>query len=270
VGLIRGAIPARVRNAVIAFFGSHLGLVFIRALIWQSAVERLDWDPGTPNWKGLTADVLIQADLLIGSIRSAPYGDWLDLMSVIVYYLRDDPEELVDDPARADQFRNRLNEAMARHHSAYMMEPNGMMVEPGSSASEAAIAQARAILSDPAMEGPDRQFQDAVLALTRRPNPGNEAAIAGAIGALEGVCRIALGDNRITLGDAIKDIARQQGLHAALTATIDRLYGYASDAGGRHGLVGKADADEAIAEFAVHQSAAAIVLVARLYGLAVV
>ncbi|MSQ41845.1 MAG: hypothetical protein EXR65_02260 [Dehalococcoidia bacterium] len=62
---------------------------------------------------------------------------------------------------------------------------------------------------------------------------------------------------------------RERGLHPALVQGLGNLYGYASDAGGRHGLVGEPNADRAIAEFCLHQCAAAIMFFARLYGVEV-
>lgn len=88
--------------------------------------------------------------------------------------------------------------------------------------------------------------------------------------ALEAVCRVLLGDRNILLPKAIERVRTEKGLHPAIGESIVKLYGYASDAGGRHGLVGEADADRNVAEFCLHQAAASMVFVARLYGYAVI
>jgi hypothetical protein len=118
--------------------------------------------------------------------------------------------------------------------------------------------------------GPDRQFQSALEALRRRPEPDLEGAVSNAVSALEAVVRIITNDDKVLLGPGIDRLQREHGLHGALASSIKALYGYASDAGGRHGLVGSPDVDHHIAEFCLHQSAAAIVFVARLRGLGVV
>jgi hypothetical protein len=195
-------------------------------------------------------------------LLTTEYADWLDAVSSIYDYL-------VEVDGESDGFRNAVNAALTRHYSAYSMDDTGLMVETGARASQAAVTEARSILADVAMSGPDRQFQSAILNLTRRPMPSPEAAIADGVNALEGVARIALNAKSVTLGDAVRRIAAEKGLHGALERSLSSIYGYASDAGGRQGLVGDPDADLTIAEFVVHQCAAGIVLVARLYGFGV-
>ena len=84
--------------------------------------------------------------------------------------------------------------------------------------------------------------------------------------ALEGVARTVLDDRSILLSPALERIKNEKGLHGALKESIEKIFAYASDSGGRHGLVGDPQVDSRIAEFCLHQCAAATVFIARLYG----
>jgi hypothetical protein len=191
--------------------------------------------------------------------RNAEWWEFLDGCEVIC--------ECIDTfGGDRDRLRNRLNDGLLRYYSAYQMDEDGAIHEPGTEASEAATAEARSLLSQPQFSGPDRQFQRALSALSQRPDPQYEPAVNESINAVEGLLRVLLDDAKIQFGPAIDRVRTEHKLHSALASSLKNLHGYASDAGGRHGLVGAADADAAIAEFCVHQSAAAMVLLARLYG----
>jgi hypothetical protein len=201
------------------------------------------------------------------AISGAQYADFLDFISAAYYSMLSDNLEPSDE---SEDFRNLVNEKFTRHYSVYRMNQYGTMEDPSARVTEAAVQEARAILHDERFTGPDRQFQEAVLDFHRTPNPNFEGAVAGAVNAVEAMAKILLGEPSITLGKAIPKVRDAFGLHSALAKTLDGLYGYASDEGGRHGLVGDPKVDRPIAEFCLHQAAAAIVLFARLYGIAVV
>lgn len=66
-----------------------------------------------------------------------------------------------------------------------------------------------------------------------RKEPDFHNSIKEAISAVESACAIITGDEKATLGQAIKKIP---GLHSSLSEGISKLYGYASNEGGiRHG-----------------------------------
>ncbi len=176
----------------------------------------------------------------------------------------------MSDGSLANDFREHLTSRLLRYHSAYVMDDGGRIYAPGTAPSEEAVATARALLRDERLVGPDRQFQSALEGFYRRPDADFLATVRDAITAVEGVARVALNDERVMLGSAINRMKEKHGLYGALTASIANLYGYASDEGGRHGLTDKPDIDRPIAELCLHQSAAAIVLIARLYGFGVV
>ena len=260
-GLVRERIPDEVRNAVrnaVDMLASDHPAWWTS--LWRFVVRLLDLDPGLirRSWEN-------NQKRLDQFLLTCEWNRFLDACILIRRWCT-----LMDEPERAEGFTHGLNRAFLRYYSAYRMEPDGQIVEPGSDVGDRAVAEARALLRDPRMNGPDRDFQSALNAFQARPDPDYEQAVPKALNAVEGVARIALNDEKIRLGNAIKKIVKQHGLHRALGASIEKLWGYASDEGGRHGLVGDPKVDRPVAEFCLYQSAAAIVLIARLYGFEVV
>ncbi len=76
-------------------------------------------------------------------------------------------------------------------------------------------------------------------------------SIQCSISAVESQCCILLGDERATLGEALRHLEREGiGLHGALKEAFVKLYGFTSDAGGiRHGSIQPSDVDQDIAKF---------------------
>lgn len=74
----------------------------------------------------------------------------------------------------------------------------------------------------------------------KSPDYGN--SIKESIGAVEAICRLIVGSDKATLGQALKVIKRKDkiGIHPALEKAFDAIYGYAGDEGGiRHALRGE-------------------------------
>lgn len=62
-------------------------------------------------------------------------------------------------------------------------------------------------------------------------------AVKEAIGAVESILQIVLDKDKITAGNAVKELSKMTKLHPAFEKGISSLYGYNSDSGGiRHGL----------------------------------
>jgi len=56
------------------------------------------------------------------------------------------------------------------------------------------------------------------------------------------MCKLIAGDDRATLGTALKKLEDKVALHPALKKAFDHLYGYTSDEGGiRHALLDESD-----------------------------
>jgi hypothetical protein len=165
-----------------------------------------------------------------------------------------------------DSFSNALNALLSRNYFGYELR-NGLMEKVGARVQEAAIAEARGILRDPDLSGPDEQYQKAVGFFNRRPEPDCENCVKEAVSAVEGVARVLLNDNSVVLSDAIKRLKKEKDLHPILVKLLSDLYAYRGDAEGvAHALTGDKEVRIEEAEFVLGVSASAIVYLARLFG----
>jgi len=245
-GLIYDHVPARVQAGFInvlydlllpdALFGEvYLGLD--RSLAGAPA------DPDLDDWEEL--------------IRDLQWDELCDACEVIWEKL---------DQQERDRFTNKLNQLFSRNHFGFELR-DGLMEKVGARVQEAAIAEARGILHDPDLSGPDEQYQKAIGFFNRRPEPDRENCVKEAVSAVEGVARVLLKDDSIILPDAMKQLRAGRGVHATLVKLIDSLYAYRGDAEGvAHALTGPKEVRPAEAEFVLGASASAIVYLARLFG----
>lgn len=261
-GLVRSEIPVGVRNRLKHLLNIAAESDYQKQAIWATVVERLDLDPDISYGRGYES---VDATRLLKFVDNCSWNQFLDICTVVFDQFQDG----FDNPELANAFRDNINEAFIRHYSAYLLRENGTVHEPGSAPSSAAVGQARAILINTRFNGPDRQFQKAINALETRPTPDCEEAVTESVNAVEALARILIDNKKKTLGPAVDAIAREKGLDGGLVASIKSIGGYASNTGGRHGLVGDPAVDLPIAEYVVHQ-AAAIVFFARQYGYTVV
>lgn len=74
--------------------------------------------------------------------------------------------------------------------------------------------------------------------LADRKSPNYRNSIKESISAVEAICNIITKEKNTTLGQALKKIEDEVGLHSALKSAFSSLYGYTSDADGiRHALL---------------------------------
>lgn len=94
-------------------------------------------------------------------------------------------------------------------------------------------------------------LQKAVLKLSDRTYPDYAKSVECAISAVESQCCIILGEEKVTLGDALNRLERQGvRMHSALKEAWKKLYGFTSnDAGIRHGSILPSDVDQDLAKF---------------------
>lgn len=166
-------------------------------------------------------------------------------------------------------FSNELNEIFSRNYFGYELR-DGLIERVGAHAQDAAIAEARGILRDPDLSGPDEQFQKAIGFFNQRPEPDCENCVKEAVSAVEGVARILLNDHELILSKALPQLRNEKDVHPTLISLLDKLYAYRGDAEGvGHARTGEKEVRIEDAEFALGVSASAIVYLARLYGRAV-
>lgn len=82
-----------------------------------------------------------------------------------------------------------------------------------------------------------RHLYQAMSLFSDRANPDYRNSIKESISAIESLVKVLLEDEKATLGQALKRLEADHGLHPALKGAFDKLYGYTSDSGGiRHAL----------------------------------
>ena len=86
------------------------------------------------------------------------------------------------------------------------------------------------------IEGCRKQIQKAVAFLSDRQNPDYKNCIKESISAVESICQVIVGDEKATLGDALKQLEKSGlSIHPCLKTAFSKLYGYTTDQGGiRH------------------------------------
>lgn len=86
--------------------------------------------------------------------------------------------------------------------------------------------------------------------LSDKQSPDYRNSIKESISAVEAICRIITGNNKATLGKALRVIKDKMPLHLALEQAFCKLYGYTSDADGiRHSLLDESQLDFEDAKF---------------------
>lgn len=80
-------------------------------------------------------------------------------------------------------------------------------------------------------------MEKALTLYSKRKDPDYENSIKESISAVESLCRTITGDDKATLGEALKRLEScGLNLHGAFRSGLEKLYGYASDENGiRHG-----------------------------------
>jgi hypothetical protein len=140
---------------------------------------------------------------------------------------------------------------------------NGKVITRGGEAFEGTVKTAIGVLKEVGRPTAASHLHNAIVALSVRPNPNTAGAVSHATSAVECV----LGDVTTQSGMTFSEYLKQHPnlFHGALSKGLDRLYGYASDEGARHGKEGTLPKPED-AEFVVATCAAVCTLLTRKHG----
>jgi hypothetical protein len=177
-------------------------------------------------------------------------------------------EVIYDSMASHDQgvFQASVNRVFARNRFGYEMR-EGRVERVGAITQDLAIEEARGILKDPDLAGPNEQFRKAVQFYSQRPLPDCENAVKDAVGAVEGLARVLFEDPSLLLSKFGNRLRESKGTHPALVQTIEKLNAYRGDAEGvGHGNAGIRAVPLEEAEYVLGVSASAIVYLARVFG----
>jgi len=152
----------------------------------------------------------------------------------------------------AERFTDEINRFFVDQGIGWQLV-NGQIITRGDEGFQGAVKTADFQLNDNQRPTAASHIRFAFRALSERPTPNTSGAVAQATSAVECVLHDITG-HEMTLG---KYLDKHPGLfHPALRKALDGVYGYASDAGARHGKEGREPSfDEA--QFAVTTCAAA-------------
>jgi len=138
----------------------------------------------------------------------------------------------------------------------------GRIESRGSEAFERPVQTAREELDDSGRLTASKEIHEALLALSRRPDPDCTGSINHGMGALECVARDVTGDPKATLGEIMK---RHTGLvPAPLDSVVSQAWGYASETT-RHIREGRTPSREE-AELLVGLTASVATYLSRKHG----
>jgi len=112
----------------------------------------------------------------------------------------------------------------------------------------------------PRYRGPCRHWR-AAQDLLSTAEPDLSGAVHEAVNAIEGLCRIILGEPSITLGGSLQRLRQKGLLHSALSKSLEGLWGYTSaEPGIRHGASSLTTIKPHEAYFAIDTCEAALIL----------
>ena len=159
----------------------------------------------------------------------AEWYEIYDLIEFVANHYPDKGERVNDD------FMQFCNVVLERNLSAYRFV-GGEIAEI---TSEEEIGEIEEALDATAgLQGVNTHLRTALKFLADRESPDYRNSIKESISAVEGLCELISGDEKATLGQALKQVEKQAELHGALKGAFEKLYGYTSDADGiRHALL---------------------------------
>lgn len=145
-----------------------------------------------------------------------------------------------------DDLNQALNEVLERELAGYRYV-NGLITDITNPQEIEMLEEALADNDFPPVR---IHLQAALEKLANLENPDYRNSIKESISAVEGMARIISGNDKATLGDALKIIEKQGKIHPALKDAYSKLYGYTSDEGGiRHAMLDEPNLTAADAKY---------------------
>lgn len=155
--------------------------------------------------------------------------DWHRQYSFVEFILTSAPED------EKKRLTTSFNAVLERENSAYRFVSERLT--PITSSAEISEIES-AILKADSYSGVRTHIQTALSLLTDRENPDYRNSIKESISGVESLAKKVVGNDKATLGQALKILEDKHGLHGSLKSAFMTLYGYTSDAGGiRHAIL---------------------------------
>ncbi len=145
-------------------------------------------------------------------------------------------------PFFSDEYKKECNIILERECSGYRFVGN--LITPITNESEInEIEEAIDRSKEFKLTGVTKHIEDSLSKLSDRKNPDYRNSIKESISAVESICKIISGDDKATLGNALKSIEKKGKItiHKALKDGFEKIYGYTSDEEGiRHAMLDEA------------------------------
>lgn len=133
-------------------------------------------------------------------------------------------------PVQAEKFEREINSYLREEGIGWQLV-SGRIEVRGEEGFEAGLIKAHQTLDQGGLQTASKEIHEAILDLSRRPNPDITGAIQHSMAALECVAREVCDDPKATLGEILK---RFQGIiPKPLDNSIEKAWGFASEMG-RH------------------------------------
>lgn len=158
-------------------------------------------------------------------------GIWYQVYDLIEFIADHAPDEF----DTYDLFIQNCNKALERENSAFRFVSG--KITPITTSEEIASIE-RAIANSDQYAGVRTHLQTSLGLLTDKLNPDYRNSIKESISAVESLAKKLVGDDKATLGQALKVLEKHHNLHPSLKTAFSALYGYTNDASGiRHSLM---------------------------------
>jgi len=168
--------------------------------------------------------------------------EWNEVYDFIEFVANNYPDDEVN-----QKFMNLCNSILEREISAYRFVGDKIT----QITSKVEIAEIEAALEvSKGLKTVNTHLKTALDMLADRKSPDYRNSIKESISAVESICKIITKNDKVKLGQALKEIESKVGLHGALKKAFNSLYGYTSDAEGiRHALLDEPNLDFEDAKF---------------------
>ena len=162
-------------------------------------------------------------------------SEWHRIYSLIEFMAEHGISKRLGGPNVFENYIEACNDILEQENSAYRFVSG--KITPITSPDEIEEIE-RAITISDQYAGVRTHIQTSLGFLTDRNNPDYRNSIKESISAVESLAKKLVGDDKATLGQALKVLEKKHHLHPSLKTAFSALYGYTNDADGiRHSLM---------------------------------
>jgi len=202
--------------------------------------------PGRVSKEEDTPDQAALKGVLLGCEWFQVYDILEDIFGQLRFY---EDEVHPGEETRSYPLQKKINEYFAYAGIGWRMV-NGQIIARQDEADEIAIQAAESELQEGGRPTAAQRLHSAVRALSERPKPDTAGAVSHATSAVECVLGEITGEPNLTLGEQLGDKLLSQlkfpPHHGALIKALQGIWGFACNAGARHGKEGvEPDVEEA-------------------------